>query len=355
MEVSTTLSNRSSAPKPDGSADSAPSAPSASSPASQLSQLYEPIADSLAAVEQRFAAELHSPYASLVPVLRHGTQLGGKRMRPALLLLSAQATGGINEDHIVLATVIEMVHTATLVHDDVLDVAQLRRHVETVNAKWNSDTSILLGDFLFAHSFYLAATLSSTEACQWIGAAARRVCEGELRQVLGRNLIDIDQPTYIDLIRGKTAELCQVACRLGAQFAAAPAEQVAALGAFGDALGIAFQIADDYLDLWGDNDTIGKTLGTDIEQGKLTLPIIRLLETAEPSRRAAIIAALQGPTANRLQLIRPLLDDSDAADYTANTARQYRDRAIAALSGLPDTPAVASLRAMATFSIARRF
>ena len=124
-----------------------------------MKQLYEPIAEPLEAVERRLREELQSPYESLAPVVRHGTQLGGKRLRPAMLLLSAAATGEVTEDHVVLGTVIEMVHTATLIHDDVLDDADSRRHVPTINAKWNQDTSILLGDYLFAQSYRLAATL----------------------------------------------------------------------------------------------------------------------------------------------------------------------------------------------------
>ncbi len=169
-----------------------------------------------------------------------------------------------------------------------------------INAKWNGHTSILLGDYLFAQSFYLAATLPSTEACRWIGQAARLVCEGELRQVLQRDALDLDESTYIDLIRGKTAELCRVSCQLGAKFSGASDQTVASLGDFGDSVGIAFQIADDYLDLWGDDRTVGKTLGTDIGQGKMTLPIIRLLQTTTANQRADIVRILTGPAARAI-------------------------------------------------------
>ncbi|MFG0254725.1 MAG: polyprenyl synthetase family protein, partial [Rhodopirellula sp. JB053] len=180
-----------------------------------MRDVYAPIAEHLVCVDARLHLELQSQYEALMPVLRHGTQLGGKRLRPALLLLSAMATSAhqpasasnstnpastIEEDHIVMATVVEMVHTATLVHDDVLDKADTRRHVPTINARWNDDTSILLGDYLFAQSFQLAATLPSTLACRWVGQAAQRVCEGELRQILGRDWLDIDEETYLDII-----------------------------------------------------------------------------------------------------------------------------------------------------------
>ncbi len=320
-----------------------------------LRSLYAPICDPLKEVELRLASELQSEHASLSCVLQHGTQLGGKRLRPAMLLLAGQATGLLTEDHIVLATVVEMVHTATLVHDDVLDAADTRRHVPTINSKWNEHTSILLGDYLFAQSFYLAATLPSTEACRWIGKAARLVCEGELRQVLGRDVLELDESTYIDLIRGKTAELCRVASQLGARFSGASEQVVQALGAFGESLGIAFQIADDYLDLWGEDVTVGKTLGTDIGQGKLTLPIIRLLELASTDQRSKIFEILKGSPADRLALIRPLLDDSDARDYTRQIAESYRDLAINSLCELNHSAALESLKALAWFSVDRRF
>ncbi len=322
---------------------------------SLLRTLYSPIVRPLRRVEQRLHLELQNKHPLLSGLLRHGTNLGGKRLRPAMLLLVAKATGTVNEEHVVLATVVEMVHTATLVHDDVLDGADTRRHLPTINSKWSDHTSILLGDYLFAQSFYLAATLPSTEACRWIGQAARLVCEGELRQVLQRNAFDLDEATYIDLIRGKTAELCRVACQLGAKFSGADESSVRMLGQFGDAIGIAFQIADDYLDLWGEDGTIGKTLGTDICQGKMTLPLIRMMQTASATERTQIQHILKGPSQQRLNLIRPWLENSDARQYTRQVAQSYCDRAIRSLSGLSDSAAARSLKAMAEFSVDRRF
>nr|WP_145177636.1 polyprenyl synthetase family protein [Rubripirellula lacrimiformis] len=318
-------------------------------------RLYGPIQDPLSAVEDRILLELQSPYESVGELLRHGTQLGGKRLRPALVLLVGSSLGTVSDDHVVLGTVIEMVHTATLIHDDVLDEAATRRHVATVNAKWSNHTSILLGDYLFAQSYRLAATLSSTTACRWIGEAARLVCEGEMRQVLGRDSLDLDQDTYFDMIRGKTAELCRVACELGAHHSGANDDQIAAFGRYGNAIGIAFQIADDYLDLWGDDETVGKTLGTDIEQGKVTLPMIRLLATASDQDRQRIESILRGPAADRVAAIRPFLANSDAREYTEATAQQFRSEAIRELGFLEKSPAKASLMAIADFSVDRRF
>jgi octaprenyl-diphosphate synthase len=323
--------------------------------AEQLKLLYGPVAKSLVDVERRLRVELQSRYESLNPLLRHGTQLGGKRLRPAMLLLSATATGSISSDHVVLGTVLEMVHTATLIHDDVLDGAGTRRHVSTVNARWDNHTSILLGDYLFAQSFHLAATLGDTQACRWVGEAARRVCEGELRQILARDMMQLSEENYIDIIRGKTAELCQVACRLGASYSGAAPEVVDALGRYGDAVGIAFQIADDYLDLWGDESSIGKTLGTDLQQGKATLPVIRMLSTSTERERRLIADVLTGPTDRRLKDLRPMLQRCDARHYTRKVAEAYRDKAVDALTYLNDSDAKRSLSTIAEFSVARQF
>ena len=320
-----------------------------------LRRLYGPIEAPMAAIEKRLAAELQSPYEAIGHLLRHGTQLGGKRMRPALVLLAGQCVGETNDDHTVLGTIIEMVHTATLIHDDVLDEAETRRHVPTVNAKWSNHTSILLGDYLFAQGFRLAASLASNEACQWIGEAARLVCEGEMRQVLQRDTLDIDEATYFDILRGKTAELCRVACELGALHSGGTEDQVDALGRFGNAIGIAFQIADDYLDLWGDDDTVGKTLGTDIEQGKMTLPLIYLLENSSERVQEQIVSILTGPSEARLSAIRPLLEASDAKDYTESIAQRFRRDAIEALDVLAPSQAKESLLTLADFAVDRRF
>ncbi|EMI54671.1 polyprenyl synthetase [Rhodopirellula sallentina SM41] len=368
---STTKTSSASAPiARNGEEAASSSLPKTNRTTEAMRDVYAPIAEHLVSVDARLHLELQSQYEALMPVLRHGTQLGGKRLRPALLLLSAMATSGqqsasaatstdlastIEEDHIVMATVVEMVHTATLVHDDVLDKADTRRHVPTINARWNDDTSILLGDYLFAQSFQLAATLPSTLACRWVGQAAQRVCEGELRQILGRDWLDIDEETYLDIIRGKTAELTSVSCRLGAQLSGADEDLVAAFGEYGNDLGIAFQIADDYLDLWGEDEQVGKTLGTDLAQGKITLPLIRLLRHDNVSIASKAVDALRAAPAERMQRIAPLLRKSDAGEYTREVADRFRRSAIAAIDSLKPSGALESLIRIADFSVDRRF
>jgi octaprenyl-diphosphate synthase len=316
---------------------------------------YGPVSQQMAEVETRLRSELQSRYEELQPIIRHGALLGGKRLRPALVLLSGAASGLIGDDHVTIATVMEMVHTATLIHDDVLDGALRRRHVPTVNALYDTPVSILLGDYLFSHSFYLAATTGSTEACQAIGEASRSVCEGEMRQNLNCGNFELDEETYLELIHGKTAELTRVSCHLGARFAGASDRIVRSLARFGESVGIAFQIADDYLDIWGIDNRVGKTLGSDILQGKATLPLIRLIATAPQQKRNEIIRIMSGPAEHRLDAILPLLQNSDAQAYTFERAQFFVNRGLDALADLPTSPARECLQKLAQFSVDRRF
>src|SRR5262249_39735266 len=192
----------------------------------------------------------------------------------------------------VLAAVVEMIHTATLVHDDVLDSATVRRHVATVNAGWGNQTSILLGDYLFTHAFHLSSTIGDVRACRIIGESTNRVCCGELHQVTERGNFDLGEDAYFAIIDGKTAELTSCACRLGALYADSSNEVIEGLARFGRYLGLAFQIADDLLDIVGEERSAGKSLGTDLDQKKLTLPLIYYLAQAAPDEKAKALAIL---------------------------------------------------------------
>src|SRR5579864_6221900 len=212
------------------------------------------IGGELEQVEEIFRNELASANPYVADVYAHVAHFRGKRLRPMLLLLSASATGPICEAHRVLAAVVEMIHTATLVHDDVLDEAETRRHVATVNSRWNNETSVLFGDYLFTHSFHLASSLETTLACRLIGRATNIVCEGELTQIRERGNLELTEEAYLRIIDGKTAELCAVACYLGAHFAEADESVSRSLEHFGRSLGIAFQISDELLDIMGSED-----------------------------------------------------------------------------------------------------
>lgn len=320
----------------------------------RLELLYEPIRAELAQFEEMLQGELRSDYPLVDQLAKHGFRLGGKRLRPALLLLCAQAAGGVTREHLVLATVVEMIHTATLVHDDVLDSADLRRHLETVNARYGVHASVLLGDFLFTHAFYLASTLSSTLACQTIGRATNLVCEGELRQVASAGNMAVGEAEYLSMIEAKTAELCACCCQLGASYAGASSDVAAALARYGRALGIAFQIVDDLLDLVGDEATTGKSLGSDLAQQKLTLPLIRLLSQFDDGRRRQAVEELQNANGRGRELLESWFLHSDALEYARRKAEAYAEQARAELNCLAASPAAAVLRKLTEFVVDRR-
>ena len=315
--------------------------------------MYGPIQDELAEVERILATELRSDHPFVDQLVRHGFRLGGKRLRPALLLLSAKATGEINRDHLVLAAVMEMIHTATLIHDDVLDEATLRRHEDTVNARWDNDASVLLGDYLFTHSFYLASTLQTTFACQTIGRATNIVCEGELRQIESRQNFALTESEYYGIVEAKTAELCACCCRLGAHYAGASRQTQESLARYGRALGVAFQIIDDVLDLEGDEATTGKSLGADLEQQKPTLPILHLLSQADAADRSDITAVLTRSGNHRRESLDPWLRRSDSLGYARAKAEEYATAAREHLDDLPENAAATILRQLTRFVVQR--
>jgi octaprenyl-diphosphate synthase len=308
--------------------------------------LYAPVRADLAEVEAILARTLKSRYERIAALVDHVRHYRGKRLRPALLLLVARACGRVAPAHHVLGAVVEMVHTATLVHDDVLDGATVRRHVATVNDEWGVPASILLGDYLFTHAFHLAATTGSADACRLIGDATNRTCEGELCQGLERGNLALTEAEYLDLIDGKTADLIACCCRLGALFSGAPAETVERLARYGRGLGLAFQIADDLLDLVGEERATGKSLGTDLEQQKMTLPLIRLLSAAPAPAAGRLRQLLTAPGNHKREALRPFLDDSDAVAYATRRAREFAARARGELEGLPPSPCRAILEAL---------
>ena len=319
-----------------------------------LPVLYAPIERELRQVEALITDELSNDHPFVNGLIKYGVRLGGKRLRPALVLLSGQAGGRLHRDHLPLAAAVEIIHTATLVHDDVLDEATLRRHMDTVNTRWNNETSVLLGDYLLSHALCLASCVSTTYACRTIGEASRTVCEGELRQIASRGNYALSEQEYIKIITAKTAALTACCCRLGAHYAGASPEHEAALVQYGLDLGVAFQIADDLLDVLGDEATAGKSLGTDLAKQKSTLPLIRALEQAAPDQRANVLAALALSDGARRDALRPWLVRFDAIEYSREKAGWYGGRACEALAALPDSPAHDAMLDLTRFVVARQ-
>ena len=319
----------------------------------RIADFLAPIASELAEAERIFAQELGSRHPFVQQLVDHCSAFRGKRLRPALVLLCGQAVGRLTPDHPVLAAVVEMIHTATLVHDDILDESLVRRHAATINAEWGNETAVLLGDYLFTHAFHLAASLESTLACRWIGRATNLVCEGEMNQVHHRGDLDLDESTYLDIIQGKTAELIAVSCKLGAHYAGADVETTERLERFGRDLGSAFQIADDVLDLWGEERVAGKSLGTDLFKQKLTLPVIRLLNVAPLEVRREVHGLLNQPGPETRRRLRDHLNAYETLDYSWTIAGRFVESSLEALAILPPSQARTLLEAMAR-SVLRR-
>jgi octaprenyl-diphosphate synthase len=297
--------------------------------------LFQSITRDLESVEVILRATLESRQPGVGRLLEHLSHYRGKRLRPALLLLTAHACGQVTRAHHVLAAVVEMIHTATLVHDDVLDGASVRRHVSTINAAWGNQASILLGDYLFTHAFHLTSTLGDAEACRLIGEATNRLCAGELHQICERGNLALSEDAYFDIIDGKTAELTSCCCLLGARYSGMDEEAVQNLAAYGRSLGIAFQIADDLLDLVGEERSAGKSLGTDLDQQKLTLPLIFLLKESTPEKAEELRNLLENPGPHLRAVLVREMEAGGALDYARRRAEDFAAHAAAQLTVLP--------------------
>ncbi len=308
-----------------------------------------PIATELEEVERILARSLRNSHPRVAEVVDHVRHYRGKRLRPVLLLLAAKACGRVTPSHLTLAAVVEMIHTATLVHDDVLDGAKVRRRVATVNALWGTKTSVLLGDYLFTHAFHLASTVD-LRACREIGSATDRVCEGELCQVLNAGNLDLTEEEYFHIIDGKTAELTACCTRLGAIYAGADLETIEAMTRFGRYVGQAFQIADDLLDLIGQETLAGKSLGTDLEQGKLTLPLIHLLASPVAEQAREVIRSAGRNCRVELQ---SYLVEAGSLQYARDRALELANLAKAELAILPSSSSRTMLEVMTDRAVQR--
>lgn len=320
-----------------------------------LGNWYAPIQDDLERTKEIFDDELISDLPLVNEFCQRVRAYRGKMLRPALLLLSGKACGELTPAHHTLAAVVEMVHIATLVHDDVLDEADERRRQSTICSTDGNVAAVLLGDCLISHAFHLCSSLKSQFASRRVGATTNTVCEGELLQNHLRGLDTVDEATYFDIVRRKTGALTAVACELGSHCAGASSEVVRATAAFGMSAGVAFQIIDDVLDVNGERETVGKTLGLDLALGKLTLPTIHCLAHADAQTASALRDVLGGRRAFNREEIGDWLDATHSIDYARSVAAEHVERALGYLESVPPGDAKDSLTAMARFIIDRRF
>ncbi|QJW95550.1 polyprenyl synthetase family protein [Frigoriglobus tundricola] len=320
--------------------------------ATRAGPVFAPVAAEIAETDRIFDRTLAPHRGPFGPLIEHLRHYRGKRLRPALLLLTARAVGKVLPVHHTLAAAMEMIHTATLVHDDVLDEAELRRHAPTVNAGWGNKVSILLGDMLFTHAFHLTSTVDG-RACQITGEVTNRVCAGELRQVTERGNLELTEADYFTIIDGKTAALTECCGRLGALYAGASEEVAAKLATYGRNLGLAFQIADDLLDLTGTEDAAGKTLGTDLEQQKLTLPVIHCLHRLAPAEAAKLRDLIRtGGDGLGLRVL-AALEKTQSVAHAKRRADEFARAARQELECLPRSECRTILETVAEWSVRR--
>lgn len=319
-------------------------------------RIQELLASDLASVNALLHQQFRNPSMFVQDVAEHVGRFQGKRIRPILTLLSAQLfqpTLAARENVQRLAAVVEMIHTATLVHDDVIDDASLRRHVATVHRRWNTETSVLFGDYLFSKAFHLAATTGDAESCRLIGLATDRTCEGELNQIAVRLEQSASERDYFRVIGGKTGQLFAVSCLLGARTAGGTIAQQTHLKQFGMRIGLAFQIADDVLDLTEATETTGKDAANDLSNHRLTLPLIRALKLGTEVERQELRELLASVDADQKAQLReePLVRQGVASAQA--TADHFVRRALRNLKSLPSCAALEILAAIAKFALNR--
>jgi octaprenyl-diphosphate synthase len=309
----------------------------------------------MAEVDRALRASLASDVALVRQVGEYLIESGGKRLRPALLVLSARACGYSGRDHFTLAAVIEMIHTATLLHDDVVDESALRRGHATANATFGNAAAVLVGDFLYSRAFELMVGLGSMRILEIVSHATNVIAEGEVLQLMNAGDVNLDETRYLSVIQRKTAKLFEAAAQLGAVLAGASPEREAALAAYGMHLGTAFQLVDDVLDYSGELATIGKNLGDDLAEGKMTLPLIRSLAVANAADAAVVRNAVTGARLTEFAPVVDVLARTGALDYTRERARLESDAAARCVNDLPQSPQRESLLELAAFAAQRTF
>jgi len=316
-------------------------------------RIYDTVADDFSRVNDLIIKRLSSDVPLVEKIAQYIIESGGKRLRPLLVLLSSQAIGYKGDDHLKLAAVIEFLHTATLLHDDVVDTSDLRRGRSTANARWGNAPSVLVGDFLYARAFEMMVELQSLRIMSVLSRATAVIAEGEVMQLTNIKNPDLSESQYMEVIHNKTAMLFEAASHSGALLAGASSDQEIALRDYGKHLGLAFQLVDDVLDYRGDADAMGKNVGDDLAEGKTTLPLIHAMEKGVESERQLIRQAIRKGGLDDLQAILQIVDRSGALEYTMAKAREQATLAAACLDALPASDHRNAMALLADLAVSR--
>ncbi|GAB3539698.1 polyprenyl synthetase family protein [Noviherbaspirillum agri] len=305
------------------------------------------------AVNATIRRQLYSDVPLVNQIAEYIISAGGKRIRPVLVLLVANAHGYCGTHHHSLAAVVEFIHTATLLHDDVVDESSLRRGRQTANALFGNAASVLVGDFVYSRAFQMMVFVGNMRVMQILADATNVIAEGEVLQLLNMHDPDVTEERYLQVIRSKTAKLFEAAAQLGALIAGAPEDAIAAAAEYGRSLGTAFQLIDDVLDYSGNAADIGKNVGDDLREGKPTLPLIYLMQHGTPNQRQLVRSCIENGDEQHFSEILAAITSSGALEYTKNEAEKAAQRAANSISTLPNSQFKDSLVQLCAFAVDR--
>ena len=324
-------------------------------PDSPLDAILELTRSDRAAVDELIRKQLYSDVLLVRQIGEHIILSGGKRLRPLIALLAARACGYEGRQHIAMAAIVEFIHTATLLHDDVVDESALRRGQETANAVWGNAASVLVGDFLYSRAFQMMVDIDSMEVMRILADTTNKIAEGEVLQLMNLGDPDTTEARYFEVIRDKTAKLFEAAARLGAVLAGLEEPLCEAMARYGMELGKAFQLVDDILDYTASPDDLGKNLGDDLAEGKPTLPLLRAMEVAGPADRQRLRAVIEQGGTEELEPILAIIQETDALTYSREKAEAAMQAAIDALQPLPASPWRDALAELARYAVSRQY
>lgn len=316
---------------------------------------YELIADDMRAVDALIQRRLHSAVVLINQLGHYIINSGGKRLRPVIVLLSARAFDYRGSEHINIAAIIEFIHTATLLHDDVVDASDLRRGQKTANNIWGSEASVLVGDFLYSRAFEMMVDVNSMRVMEILAHTTNTIAEGEVMQLLNCHDPDTTEERYLEVIRNKTAKLFEAATQLGAVLCRRPTAEEEAMAAYGMHLGTAFQLTDDVLDYSASSEDLGKNIGDDLAEGKPTLPLIYAMRSGTSPQAKVIRNAIEDGGRGNLAEVIEAIESSGAIKYTAQLARREADKAVRAVKCIPVSPYQEALLKLAEFAVNRTY
>jgi len=311
------------------------------------------ISKDMTKVNDLIESQLHSDVPLIDQLGHYIVNSGGKRLRPALVLLSAGVFSYKGTMHIQLAAIIEFIHTATLLHDDVVDASLLRRGRSTANQRWGNEASVLVGDFVYSRAFQMMVTIDSMRIMEILSEATNTIAEGEVQQLLNRHDPETTQARYLQVIHDKTAKLFEAASQLGAIVCERSEKEERAMAEYGKCLGVAYQLIDDVFDYSATAEELGKNIGDDLAEGKPTLPLLYAMWNGNKEQSALIREAIENGGLDNIDAIKEVIESTEAIAYTADLAREAADKAINAIADMPQSAYLDAMHSLARFSVER--